>query len=188
MFKTKIKKSNIIYLIVIVLFLIPQSRQYLQVLIHKGLAMFEPSAIDKSEQTVLSESDYNWSLKNKNDEVFNFKETKGKVVLVNFWATWCPPCIAEMPSIQSLHNDYKDKIEFVLISDEEFLEINAFLKKKAYSFNVYNPITDLPEIFDVVSIPRTFLIDKNGHIVMDETGAVNWNSESIREIINKLLL
>ncbi len=181
--RSKIK--NIIFFIVIGLLLIPQTRQPIQVLLHKSLALFSPSTIDESKQTEIE--DYNWSLKTENSTVFNFENTKGKVVLVNFWATWCPPCIAEMPSMQLLYDDYQDKIEFVFVSNEAFSVINKFTSKKGYTFNVYNPMTKYPDSFDVTGIPRTFLIDKNGRIVIDKTGAANWNSEAVRNTINQLL-
>ncbi|WP_396600462.1 TlpA family protein disulfide reductase [Algibacter sp. R77976] len=181
--KSKIK--NIIFFIIIGVLLIPQTRQPIQVLLHKTLAVFSPSVIEESEQIIIE--DYNWKLKDENDAVFNFEQTKGKVVLVNFWATWCPPCIAEMPSMQLLYDDYKDKIEFAFVSNEEFSKINTFKVANNYTFSVYSPITKYPEGFDVSSIPRTFLIDKAGHIIIDKTGAANWNSDSVRETIDTLL-
>jgi len=182
--RSKIK--NIIFFIIIGVLLIPQTRQPIQVLLHKSLAIFSPSTIDESKQILVE--DYNWGLKDQDGTAFNFEGTNGKVVLVNFWATWCPPCIAEMPSMQLLYDDYKDKIEFVFVSNEEFSVINEFVSKKGYTFNVYNPMTKYPDVFDVSSIPRTFLIDKNGRIVIDKTGAANWNSKAVRNTIEKLLL
>jgi hypothetical protein len=90
--------------------------------------------------------------------------------------------------MQLLYDDYKDKIEFVFVSNETFLVINEFINKNGYNFEVYNPITRYPELFNVTSIPRTFLINKDGSIVIDKTGAANWNSEKIRETIDTLLL
>lgn len=181
--KPKIK--NIIFLVIIALFIIPQTRQPIQIFLQKGLALFSPSTIDNTKQITLT--DYRWKLKDIHGNILNFEALKEKIVLVNFWATWCPPCIAEMPSMQLLYNDYKDKIEFVFVSNESPTVINQFLEKKNYSFKVYNPVTAYPESFDVKSIPRTFLIDKKGHIVIDENGAANWNSESVRSTIDNLL-
>ena len=183
-YRSKIK--NIIFFVIIGLFLIPQTRLPLQVLLHKGLALFGPPEIDDSEQVVIQ--DYNWSLRSQDSTVFNFESTKGKIILVNFWATWCPPCIAEMPSMELLYKDYNDDIEFVFVSNEAFSVINKFKNKNGYTFEVYNPITKYPEAFDVTNIPRTFLIDKTGRIIIDKTGASNWNSEAVRNTIEKLRL
>lgn len=165
--------------------IVPQTRQPIQILLHKGLAFFSPSKVNESNQILIE--DYNWNLKAKDGTVFNFEETRGKVVIINFWATWCPPCIAEMPSMQSLYDDYKDRVEFIFVSNEAFEVINKFTSKNGYTFDVYNPMTKYPEVFNITSIPRTFLIDKKGNIVIDKNGAANWNSDSVRSIIDDLL-
>ena len=184
----KISKSQIknsFFLIFITVMLIPQTRKPIQVLLNKGLALISPSTIDVSKQNVLK--DYKWKLKDENGNIFHFEKVKGKVILVNFWASWCPPCIAEMPSLHKLYDDYKDKIEFVFVSNEERSVIREFLKDKGYPFSVAIPLTNYPNTFDVSSIPRTFLLDKTGRIVIDKTGAANWNSESVRNTIEELL-
>lgn len=165
--------------------IIPQTRKPIQVFLQKGLAMISPSVIQESKRE--SVNDYNWELQNIDGGSINFNSSEEKVVLINFWATWCPPCIAEMPSLHKLHDDYKDKVDFYFVSNEELDVLSEFLKKNNYSFNVHVPKTKYPEAFDVSSIPRTFLIDKNGDIVIDKTGAANWNSEKVRNQIDKLL-
>ncbi|WP_228530344.1 TlpA family protein disulfide reductase [Tamlana sp. I1] len=147
--------------------------------------MLYPSTISETKQQVLT--DYNWQLQTKSGTLFNFENAKGKVVLVNFWATWCPPCIAEMPSLDALYSDYNDRVVFVFVSNESPEKINAFLKDKGYTFEPFTPLTQSPEFFNVTSIPRTFLIDKSGHVVIDKTGAANWNSDRVRNTIDALL-
>ncbi len=182
---TKPKRNNIIFLIVIVLLIIPQTRKPIQVFIQKGLALISPSTIPVVKQSKVT--DYNWKLKDESGTNYNFESVKEKVVLVNVWATWCPPCIAEMPSLQKLYNDYKDKIEFVFVTGDSYKDVNLFLIKNNYTFKVYRSTNGYLEVFDISSIPRTFLIDKKGNIVIDKTGAANWNSDSVRETIDNLL-
>lgn len=183
--RTKVKIKNILFLIIIGLLLIPQTRQPIQILLNKGLALFGPSIVDESKQVVLT--DFDWDLKDTNGNVFHFEEMKGKVVFLNFWATWCPPCIAEMPSMQTLFNRYKGQVEFIFVSNESPSIINEFLKENEYRFKVFNPLTEYPDTFDVNSIPRTFLIDKRGGIVIDKTGAANWDSKTVQETIDRLI-
>lgn len=170
---------------VLALMLIPQTRQPIQVFINKGLAQFGPSVISKSKQQQIL--DYKWKLVNGKGETLYFEALKGKVVLVNFWATWCPPCIAEMPSIQALYERYKDTVSFVFVSNEASTAVTNFINAKGYTFPVYKPLTDYPKAFDVSSIPRTFLIDKQGHIVIDKSGAANWDSDTVSATIDALL-
>lgn len=181
----KSKRKNILLLAVFLLIIIPQTRLPIQVFLNKGLALISPSVISKDDQTKMNT--YNWKLKDYKERILDFETVKGKVVLINFWATWCPPCIAEMPSMQSLYNDYSDKIEFVFVSNESTQTVLKFLDEKEYTFNIYKGVTTPPESFDISSIPRTFLIDKKGNIVIDKSGASNWNSDTVRETIDNLL-
>jgi thiol-disulfide isomerase/thioredoxin len=183
---SKLKRKNVIFLIVIALLIIPQTRQPIQILLHKGLAMFGPSIINEDSRIALDT--YNWKLKDLDNNKLDFKELEGNVVFVNLWATWCPPCIAEMPSIQKLHDDYKDKINFLLVSNEEQQIVKDFFIKKNYGFNSFQPITEVPELLQSSSIPRTFLIDKQGNIVIDKSGAADWNSKKVRSQIDQLLV
>ena len=182
---SKAQRNNLVFLIVIALLIIPQTRQPIQVLLHKGLVIFGPSIIDLEDRKIVD--NYNWMLEDVEGNTFDYASTKGKVVLINFWATWCPPCIAEMPGLEKLYNDYNDKVVFLFVSNEDTEKVSKFLTKNNYSFNVYRPLTQYPKNFNVSSIPRTFLIDKKGIIVIDKTGASNWNSEKVRRIIDELL-
>lgn len=183
---SKSKRNNLIFLLVVALLIIPQTRLPIQVLLNKGLALFSPSVIDSEDRKTLD--NYNWQLEDSEGNTFDYASTKGKVVLINFWATWCPPCIAEMPGLEKLYNDYKDKVIFLFVSNEDNEKVSRFLTKNNYSFKVHKPVTKYLEAFDVSSIPRTFLIDKKGNIIIDKTGASNWNSEKVRSVIDKLLL
>ena len=177
--------NNILFLIVIAVLIFPQTRKPIQVFLQKIIAYVKPITVNNEKNTTIT--DYNWKLADENNTVFNFEDAKGKVVLVNFWATWCPPCIAEMPSLQALYNDYNDKIVFLFVTSDWYKEINPFLLKNNYTFKVHRPASDYPKYFNISTIPRTFLIDKNGTIIIDESGAANWNSDKIRKIIDNLL-
>ncbi|WP_248723643.1 TlpA disulfide reductase family protein [Seonamhaeicola sp. ML3] len=182
----KPKFRDVLFLIVVALLIIPQTRKPIQVFLNKGLALISPSVLSEENQGHIA--GYSWSLVQENGENFNFETLKGKVILVNFWATWCPPCIAEMSSLQELYDDYNQKIEFVFVTDDSFKTVNQFLKKNDYNLPIYRSVSNFNKIFELKSIPRTFLVDKNGKIIIDKTGAANWNSETVREIIDKLIL
>ncbi|OUR92393.1 thiol-disulfide oxidoreductase [Flavobacteriales bacterium 34_180_T64] len=185
----KLKKpslSTIIFLICIALLVIPVTRQPIQVAFHTLLSKMDPSTVSVDERKNISYS--SWQLKSLEGETLSFETTKDKVVFLNFWATWCPPCIAEFQAVQDLYSDYKGKVVFVLVSNESPNVIQKFLDKNGYDIVIYNSLTDYPEEFNPRSIPRTYLIDKNGQIVIDKDGAADWNSASIRALIDDLLL
>ena len=181
----KPQKRDVLFFAIIVLLIIPQTRKPIQVTLNKVLALFAPSVIDKENRSVFELS--NWKLEDLNGEQINLKDLKGEVILLNFWATWCPPCIAELPHIQKLTDDYGEKIKIVLVSNESLIEVASYLRDKGYSLNSYRPISNYPNNLDISSIPRTFLIDRQGNIVIDKTGAANWNGAKVREVIDELL-
>ena len=171
---------------IILLLIIPHTRQPIQIWLHKGLSYINQSTlIDDSERVKIVNTD--WQLRSDNGAILNFESTQGEVVLINFWATWCPPCIAEMPSLQELYNDYGDKVKFLFITDDGFKIINNFKSKRNYTFDVYNSVTEIPKELMTRSIPRTFIINKYNEIVVDETGAVDWNSDNVRSQLDQLL-
>jgi thiol-disulfide isomerase/thioredoxin len=120
---------------------------------------------------------------NKDNHPIAFADLKGKVLFVNNWASWCPPCIAEMPSIMELKRKLEGvDIEFVMVSfDEDRSKAEAFINKRKYDFNIYFPGKKYP--FVTSSIPATFIVDKTGKTVMEHTGMTDYSSD---EIVNQL--
>ncbi|NOR28756.1 MAG: redoxin family protein [Lutibacter sp.] len=173
--------SNILFVIVVGLLLFPSTREWGM----RQLA-FTPS-VEKIENAETI-NNYNWNLKGLNTESLNFNEFENKVIFVNFWATWCPPCRAEMPMIQKLYNDYKDKVAFVFITNENWNTVKPFFDKNGYDLPVYNSISSPPQKFtETNSIPASYLIDKNGAILISKVGAADWNSTKVRNSLNDLI-
>jgi len=184
----KSKIYNSVFIIFIALLIFPQTRLPIQVFINKGIALIvKPSVIDDSERKVIS--NYDWKLKDISGNTFDFGTSEGKVIIINFWTTWCPPCIAEMPSLEELYQKYKmnEDVVFLFVSNEETEVLYEFMTHKNYSFEVYQSLTSYPKEFDVSSIPRTFIISKKGKIVIDKSGAANWSSERVTNAIDDLL-
>lgn len=184
--KRKPSISNIIFLIVLVLMFIPQTRKPIQVAFNKVAAQFSPSVNDEEEQLRITYSD--WQLVDNQGGIHNFLDFEGRVLLINYWATWCPPCIAEMPELQALYNDYSDKVTFwFVVGNDEEATVDAFLAEKGYTFPAYYSRNEPPAALLPDGLPTTYLLSKNGRIVIDKTGAANWNSAKVRETIDQLL-
>jgi len=98
---------------------------------------------------------------------WHFRDLKGKVVLVNFWATWCPPCRKEMPDLQALYDKYKDKGFLVLsISDEETAKVSPFIVERQITYPVLlDPGRKVNDAFGVEGIPKSFVYDRDGKLV-----------------------
>jgi thiol-disulfide isomerase/thioredoxin len=119
------------------------------------------------------------------------KDFKGKVIFLNFWATWCGPCKEEMPSMEELYQQFKSKdFLFLTISvDYEKKEIvKEFIEKHRYTFPVLlDPQCVTLDLFQVKGIPTTFLIDKKGIMIGKATGPKNWKKPEFVSIVNTLL-
>jgi thiol-disulfide isomerase/thioredoxin len=178
--------GNIIFVIVIVLIIFTPVGTFFKVKANQAKMLFvSPSTIDEAERETIG--DFFWNLVDSNGKIVNFKEKEGDIILINFWATWCPPCIAEMPSLNDLYADYKDKITFVFIANDKKEKVNAYLESNNFELPVYYATAKAPEKLHSSSIPATFLIDDQGNIVMKEIGSANWNSTNVRNQIDELL-
>lgn len=131
---------------------------------------------------------YDWTIKTLDGQEVNMTEVKGKVVVLNFWATWCPPCVAEMPSIQRLYDTLKDEgIEFVCVSEEEQETVQKFVQEKGYTFPIYTMETERPEDFKGRGIPTTFILSKDGKIAFRHLGSAKWDDQTCIDFIKTLL-
>lgn len=184
--KKKFKISDIIFVIFIALLLIPQTRALIQVALNKmKVAVWSPSAAAEENRNRVAPFTYTVTdLKGQSNTI---AIGTGEVIFLSYWATWCPPCIAELPGIQKLYADYGDKIEFVLLTNEDKDVVKRFMTKKGYDLPVYNPQMQAPEILYETSVPTNYLIDAKGYIVIKETGAADWNSRAVRELLDSLL-
>ncbi|ARS34674.1 TlpA family protein disulfide reductase [Pontibacter actiniarum] len=119
----------------------------------------------------------------------SFESLKGKVIFLNIWATWCPPCVAEMPNIQSLYEKVgSDKIAFVMLSvDEGGMEkVQKFIAKKGFTFPVYMPAGQLPQEFYSNAIPTTFIISPDGQVVARQEGMAEYDTKEVRDFLQSM--
>jgi len=117
-------------------------------------------------------------------------DQKGKVVFINFWATWCPPCIAEMPTINELHARYKSNndVLFLMVDvDGDIDKSTAFMNSKKLNLPVHIPGSELPRELFAGSMPTTVILDKSGNIAFHHVGGADYSNPKITDFINKLL-
>jgi thiol-disulfide isomerase/thioredoxin len=133
------------------------------------------------------DADFTMSLLNSNGERVNMEDLRGKVIFLNIWATWCPPCVAEMPGINKLYKDVdKDKVAFIMLSvDQDFQKAVDFNSRKGYNFEVYAPAGGLPPLYQSSSIPTTYIIDAKGKLVLTHTGMGDYNTNKFREFLKE---
>ena len=182
------KSGDIFFWVLIIMFLIPGPRKTILTTLNRAvLHVKAPRIIDEEKQERLTDMDYNWILAWGQNEPYYFSNLRDKVIIVNFWATWCPPCVAEMPEIQSLYMKYGDRVAFVLVTGEKQEIVEDFMEKNQYMMPVFYMPTAPPEIFSFRAYPTTFIISRDGRIVSRKTGAVNWDSRATHRILDELL-
>lgn len=139
----------------------------------------------------LSDSDFDIDLIGYNGaQPSNLLKMKnsGEVIFLNFWGTWCPPCVQEMPTIQKLYERKGNQVKFVLIAIQDKPKtITDFLQKNNYTIPVYEAnsplsINMLPHVF-----PTTYIINRKGEIVLKETKTRDWNDQEINQLLDKLI-
>ncbi len=128
------------------------------------------------------------SLRTLEGETIQLSELRGKVVFLNQWATWCPPCRAEMPAIEKLYKSVdKNKIAFVMLSlDDSEEKARNFVREKAFTFPVYQPAGPLPAAFASEAIPTTLILDSKGQIVQRIEGIANYDTDEFRRYLLSL--
>lgn len=115
---------------------------------------------------------------------------KGKVVFINFWATWCPPCIEELPSINKLRSSFKDNdnIVFLMVDvDSKMEESSAFMQENSYDLPVYIPTGDIPPDYLGNAIPTTVILDKKGAIAARMEGGRDYADPQILTSLKELV-
>lgn len=175
---------NILFIAFIVLLFIPQTRKPIQIGLNRLIA-FSPSTVSEDKRENLES--YNWSLRDLEGRPANLNRSIGRVAVINMWATWCPPCIAEMPSFQKLYNDYGEKVDFYFVSSEEAGKLRSFMEDKTYRLPVYQPISMPPAKMRSRSLPTTYVLSKGGEIVVDKKGSANWNDAGFRKTLDALI-
>ncbi len=141
---------------------------------------------ETSKEEFVAEADYNFRLMDADGKTIEGSELKGKTIFMNFWATWCPPCIAEMPDIHDLYRKLKDddNIEFIMVSvNEDFSKARQFIEKKEFDFNIYRFTSGVPRIYSSQAIPTTFVISPEGKIVVKREGIAKYDTRSFRNFL-----
>ena len=117
---------------------------------------------------------------------------RGQVVLLNVWATWCPPCIVEMPSMERLHQAYGSRgLKVVAVSIDDYVSedsVRAFAKGLGLTFDIlHDPTHSIERAYQTTGYPESFVIDRDGTIRKKWISAADWNSPGNRALVAELL-
>jgi thiol-disulfide isomerase/thioredoxin len=137
-----------------------------------------------------------FNFKDLNGNDYSISDFKGKIVILNFWASWCGPCLEEFPAILKIVNSYPKEIVLVAISnDESKKDIIKFFKRFDINQKIvnsvllgYDPNKEISStIFNVIKLPETFIINRNGKIIRKIVGASLWKDDGLDSFFNKII-
>ena len=148
-----------------------------------------PSAQDMKVTTIDFDSNV-LQFSDLENNIFTLQNFKGKNLFINYWATWCNPCLAEMPYMAKLYENYKDEedIIFLYLSREKLEAIKNYIPKdeSLQQLPIYKIITD-DEFFATSGIPTTFIVNSDGEVIVKDLGSAFWNDESVFKFIDNLI-
>ena len=148
-----------------------------------------PSSKDMKVSTIDFESNM-LQFSDLDNNIFTIQNFKGKNLFINYWATWCNPCLAEMPYMAELYEKYnnEENIVFLFLSREKLKTIKNYIPKdeSLQKLPIYKIITD-DEFFATSGIPTTFIINSSGEVLVKDLGTAFWNDESVFKFIDSLI-
>ncbi|WP_426474775.1 TlpA family protein disulfide reductase [Chryseobacterium balustinum] len=196
-FKMWLKKnwSTVLFVGIFILLLVsPDAKAWLmRQIISTGLlnSKIEKKNVGQPVEKMVPSISESFTVKDENGKIINVSELKGKVVFINFWASWCPPCRAEFPSIQKFYEKYSLNNEIVFITvnlDEDLKAGTNYLEKEKYTIPFLVPNGHVPDVYFTGSLPTTVVLDKKGKMRMKHDGMADYSRDSFYEEINQLLI
>ncbi len=175
----------VLYALFIGLFIWPTSRAFIQQQLMR-IGFFQPKFETKQSSGVAE----NVSFVTPQDVVIHTKDLHGKVVFINFWATWCGPCIAEMPSIQTLYTKFKNHpdVVFLLVEvDGNHAGANKFIQDRGFDLPVVFPQSNIPPTWLDGTIPSTVILNKKGFLADSKKGMYDYSGKGVEEYIQSLI-
>ncbi len=155
-----------------------------------GLAAVITFVQQRSARTRGGFQAYDFTLPDLDGNTVRLSEHHGKIVFLNLWATWCPPCREEMPAMERLYQRFRHK-DFVILAvseDTDSTAVRNFVQSMRLSFPVLlDPQGALPGRYGITGYPETFIIDRNGQVIQHIIGPENWDSEKSIRYFSELL-
>lgn len=152
-----------------------------------------PARDTRSDEMLLrsyGDADYRWSLESLAGDTLTLARFRGKVMFINVWATWCPPCIAELESIErlaaSLRESADSSIAMLLVTPERRATVAPFARRRALATPVYLERKRTPAAWRLFGLPTTYIVAPDGRIVLSHRGATRWDTDQVRDFLRVL--
>jgi thiol-disulfide isomerase/thioredoxin len=189
--KMMLKKAGNVLFIVLLLFFVfntDAKSWVLRQLVSIGLFNAEIKKDAHSKDP--PQNDLSFSFSDTNGKQISTADLKDKVVFINFWASWCPPCRAEMPSLHALYNKFKDDKRFVFLfisEDDDLSKARSYLQKKEFDIPLTVSTGIVPSQIFSGTLPTTVVLDKEGKLVLKQEGIAGYNTPGFIQQLKDLL-
>jgi len=194
--KKWLTKSNITTALMLIFVLVMLISPQFKGIIIQGLmkiGLFQPAIPQQSDpasSSLVSSSEAGGEMvfEDENGKITRLSDLNGKVVFINFWATWCPRCIAEMPSINKLKDKFKDNpnVVFIMLDmDSDLKKSLKFMERKNYNLDVYIPASQIPGDYFQGALPTTLLFAKSGKLVFKHEGGADYSNTEFEKFLEK---
>jgi len=128
----------------------------------------------------------NFTLMDLDGNEISLSDFNGKILILNFWATWCPPCREEIPNFVEVYNEYESKdVQFIGVSNEDISTLISFVEDYNISYPILIDNANVMEKWEIRAIPTTFVFDREGHIIFKNVGMMT--REQLENIIEDAL-
>jgi hypothetical protein len=150
-----------------------------------GSNLPEPTSIAFEKQLPLYS--YDWQLLGIKGRPISFVEYMNRNVIINYWSPNSEESVAELEVWAKLYEDYKNDIFFIFATDDSQADVNKFIKEKGYVFPIFYSASTPLRTMVLDKAPKTYLITKKGRVVVNHSGAANWNSENFRKVLDGII-
>ena len=184
------KAGNVLFLGLVLLLLFNPSAKGWLLRQLMAVGLFEAEIKKEAPVTKLGAAETGFSFRDEKRAIVSTADLKDKIVFINFWATWCPPCIAEMPSLNDLYNQLRDDEQFVFLfinEDEDVAKAETFLQKGGYSLPLMTRAGSIPADIYTGTLPTTVVLNKEGNIVFRHEGLAKYNNTTFIKQLKALL-
>ncbi|MFZ4928025.1 TlpA family protein disulfide reductase [Chryseobacterium sp. Mn2064] len=183
--------TAILALLFIILLVNPDAKAWLmRQIASTGILNSRISDVKKETSKDASVSYTGFTLRKEDGTIIDAASLQNKVVFINFWASWCPPCRAEFPSVQKLYEKYKTNpnMVFLTINMDDNMQLGKnYLQEKGFTVPFLVPVGTIPVALYEGSLPTTVVLDKKGEIRLHHTGVADYSKDSFYEQIDELL-
>jgi len=148
-----------------------------------------PNLLPLADPVTLSDSTWNWRVKSLGGPEETLAVWNGEPLFLNFWGTWCQPCVVEMPGMQRMYDSLRtDGVRFLFVSNEREAPVQQFIEKTGYTLPIYVAVEDIPPQLLTGLFPTTFLINRKGQIVFRQVGSAKWDDPSVLKAVRSFAL